>query len=619
MHTSESTPAVTERGARQIIVCCDGTNNTLTGGSRDTNVLKLVGRLAPEQKNQLVYYDPGVGAPDQMPPLGLLNELHRKMERMAGLAKGKGVYENIAEAYSFLVDNYAPGDEIYIFGFSRGAFTARCVAGMVNTFGIIRADSKPLILTLIRVYFTTPVDSQQKDRPWWAARTAQRALRKKTKNEQLARDTGMATGDVAAGDVKTYLAHKKVRKILREEVAAQVRASFTSRHGGAACTHFVGVWDTVESVGVPLFTRSITSSGSTRDKDGFRHIRHALSMDEHRLSFAPRLYWDEDYTVDDPHQPSNSRSLRQRWFRGVHSDIGGGYDENETGLSDQAFSWMLGEAVGRGLRIASVESAPRQRVKPRIAHDPCFDTPWWGVAGLSVRTNVTHTTKGKERTIRVIPEGAAREPAERIHRAWNAEAVLNNYRFWLALVSACLLALACGWLAHAAFDPDGTLGLVDRARLGAIEFDAWQRDFLAACVNDWPACSPRLKSLPPAFWAIVVDFGFIASYSWLLGLFAAWAFKEMAGWRNPDDKVHPLFMLGRAPMIAVAADVSENLLTTLTLWSLYWDNPLISAALGFFMMLANLTKWVGLGGSSLLIACGIFATSARPRHVQSRA
>jgi hypothetical protein len=124
-----------------------------------------------------------------------------------------------------------------------------------------------------------------------------------------------------------------------------------------------------------------------------------------------------------------------------------------------------------------------------------------------------------------------------------------------------------------------------------------------------------LKSLPPAFWAIVVDFGFIASYSWLLGLFAAWAFKEMAGWRNPGEKVHPLFGLGWAPMIAVAADVSENLLTILTLWSLYWDNPFISAVLGLLMLLANVTKWVGLGGSLLLIACGIFAMSARPRHV----
>jgi uncharacterized protein (DUF2235 family) len=163
---------------------------------------------------------------------------------------------------------------------------------------------------------------------------------------------------------------------MREEVAEQVRNSFTSSHGRTACTHFVGVSDTVESVGIPLLSRSITSTGFTRNKDGFRHIRQALSMDEHRLSFAPRLYRDEDYTVDDPRDRSNSRSLRQRWFRGIHSDVGGGYDEHEAGLSDQAFDWMLAEAVACGLRAPSAAAPQRQRAKPLIADDSCFATPW---------------------------------------------------------------------------------------------------------------------------------------------------------------------------------------------------------------------------------------------------
>ena len=626
MHTNENEAGGPGRGPRQLIVCCDGTNNTLTGGSRDTNVLKLVGRLAPEQEDQLVHYDPGVGAPDQMPALDLLNELNRKRERIAGLAMGKGVYENIGEAYSFLVDNYESGDQIYIFGFSRGAFTARCVAGMVNLFGIIREDCKPLLLTLIRTYFTTPSAERGKDSHGWGAWSAQRTLQTKAKNEQLAQETGLAAGNMAAADVKDYLARKKARKVTREEVAEQVRSSFTSRHGRTACTHFVGVWDTVESVGIPLVSRRIPSSGSTRHKTGYRHIRQALSMDEHRLSFEPRLFWDEDYTADDPHDPANARSLKQRWFRGVHSDVGGGYEEYETELSDQAFGWMLTEAIACGLRVPAASPGERQPVKPCIAHDPCFDTPWWGVAGLTVRTNLTRTVEGRHKTIRVITEGAARKPVERIHPVWNAGAVLRNVRFWLALAASCLLALACGWLAHAAVDPASTLGVVERARLGGFELDAWQRGYFPPCAHelfrfsqDAFQCPQQLASLPPAVWATVVDFGFIAAYSWLLGLFAAWAFKEMAGWRNPDEKVPPLFVLGWAPLIAVAADLAENLLTILTLWSLNWNNPRISAMLGAFMLVANLTKWIGLAGSALLIACGIFATSAPPRHVQSRA
>jgi hypothetical protein len=101
-------------------------------------------------------------------------------------------------------------------------------------------------------------------------------------------------------------------------------------------------------------------------------------------------------------------------------------------------------------------------------------------------------------------------------------------------------------LAHAAFEPGATPGVFHRSWFGATSFDAWQRDYFPACVNAGARCSHGLKSLPPAFWATVVDFGFIAAYSWLLGLFAAWAFKEMAGWHNPNEKVPPLFVLGWA-------------------------------------------------------------------------
>jgi len=605
MDTSDS-------AARQIIVCCDGTNNTLTGGTHDTNVLKVIGQLAPERNHQLLYYDPGVGAPDQMPSLGLLNEMNRKRERIAGLAQGKGVYENIAEAYSFLVENYEPGDQIYIFGFSRGAFTARCVAGMVHLFGIIRADNKPLILTLIRVYFSTPSDNHSEIGKKWGVWKARRALESKRKNEQLAHDTGMATGAATADEVKTYFIQKEKRKITRKEVADQVRSGFTSPHGRTAYTHFVGVWDTVESVGIPLLKRRITSDGTTRHKDGFRHIRQALSMDEHRLSFEPRLYWDEDYTAEDVLDPARSRSLRQRWFRGAHSDIGGGYDENETGLSDQSFRWMIGEAAACGLRIDQSAQPVARRSKPYIAHDQCYETPWWGVAGLSVRTNVTHAEDGKDQTIKVLAEGAAAEPGALIYPSWSIDMLLRNRRLWLSMACACIFWLACGWLAYAALEEPDALGFFDRAARGALGFDMWQRDFFARCMSDLAACPAPLVSSAAAFWAVIADLGFIAAYSWLLGLVATWAFREMASHRTPGDPVSIWFALGKAPMYAVVADVAENLLTLLVLWSLPWQNVLLSAILGFAMMLANLVKWAGLGGSLLLLSRGVMATRAPP-------
>lgn len=603
---------------RQIIVCCDGTNNTLTGGTHDTNVLKLIGQLAPERHKQLVYYDPGVGSPDQLPPLGFWNELVRRKERIAGLAQGKGVYENIAEAYAFLVEHYAPGDQVFIFGFSRGAFTARCVAGMVNLFGIIRADSKALILTLIRVYFSTPSDGAKAGARSWAALSARQAEKHRLKNQEVAEETGMASGTASEPAIDAYFARKKKRKSTQREVADQVRRDFASSHGKLASIHFIGVWDTVESVGIPLLSRrTITRSGTTRAKAGFRHIRHALSMDERRLSFQPRLYWDEDYTIEDP-DPAQARSLRQRWFRGAHSDVGGGYDLHESGLSDGAFRWMLGEAVACGLRVDPQAHEPERAAKPCIAHDTCYDTPWWGIAGLSVRTNVTHVEGGKEHRVRVIPEGAALDPQARIYSVWQSASVLASHRFWLALACVCILWLACGWLGHGALHADAGADFFAAARDGALGFDAWQRGFLDACLDEARRCVAPLASPASAAWAVILDFGFIAAYGWLLGLCATWAFREMTGSRRPDDRVSPLLLLGKAPLLAVPGDVLENLFTLLTLWAIEWQAGGPAALLGAAMMAANLAKWTGLAGCLLLLSCGIFATSARPLPAPSR-
>ena len=618
MNTGDNTAVGSTEGPRQIILCCDGTNNTLTGGAHDTNVLKVIGQLAPERRNQLVYYDPGVGSPDQLPPLGAWNELVRRKERIAGLAQGKGVYENIAEAYSFLVEHYAPGDQIYIFGFSRGAFTARAVAGMVHLFGIVRADSKPLILTLIRVYFSTPVDSVKTKGISWAGMRARQAQKNLARNKALAEETGMISGNASDSAIAAYLSRKKKRDSTQHEVAEQVREDFASDQGKSAEIHFIGVWDTVESVGIPLLSRrTITRNGTTAGKKTFRHIRHALSMDEHRFSFAPRLYWDEDYSLGE-HDPAQARSLRQRWFRGVHSDIGGGYDRHEAGLSDAAFRWMMGEATGCGLRIDPAAPAPGHQTKPFIVHDTCYDTPWWGVAGLTVRTDVTHTEDGAEHRIKVIAEGAALDPQARIYSVWQSGAILKSQRFWLALACLCILQLACGWLGYAALHADAGAGFLERAWRGALGFDAWQRGLFDACWGNGRGCPPAMAAPAAAAWACIVDFGFIAAYSWLLGLCATWAFREMAGSRRPDDNVAPVFVLGMAPLVAVLADVLENLLTLATLWAISRNIGWLEALSSFLMMLANMLKWLGLAGSLLLLSCGILALSAPPMRAPSR-
>ena len=113
---------------RQLIVVCDGTNNNVTGGRTDTNIIKLQRGLARDA-GQIVFYDPGVGNPAELPGATWVDSIRNWIQRLSGLAFGGGVYENIAECYTFLMLNYEKGDEIYVFGFSRGCSRrARCRA-----------------------------------------------------------------------------------------------------------------------------------------------------------------------------------------------------------------------------------------------------------------------------------------------------------------------------------------------------------------------------------------------------------------------------------------------------------------------------------------------------------
>lgn len=151
-----------ETEQRQIVLLCDGTNNNLTGQHEDTNVVKLCALLAADaDPRRLVFYDPGVGNPGELPGATTWDQFRRTLDRVSALAFGRGVYENMVESYLFVMRHYRPGDQIFIFGFSRGAFTARSVAGLVNLFGILRPHMESMLPTLLHVYFADRGNSPQ--------------------------------------------------------------------------------------------------------------------------------------------------------------------------------------------------------------------------------------------------------------------------------------------------------------------------------------------------------------------------------------------------------------------------------------------------------------------------
>lgn len=326
--------------ARNLIICSDGTSQLW--GSKDSNVVRLVRHCAKDE-TQLVFYDPGVGTDEFFPPTSWASKLRDYGKTLSGLAFGRGIYENIAQCYQFLVDNYREGDRIFLFGFSRGAFTVRSVSGLVRLFGIVRPDARPLLPLMLRAYFAS-----------------------------------------------------KERSKDRHALADDLKQHFTDATGRAADIHFIGVWDTVASVG-GLVSERISANAVVKEKP-IGHIRHAVSVGEYRAPFAPRLYDDEvppgaacqrDGTVCWSDKNGRKRSFQQRWFRGVHIDVGGGSDEVEQELAYKPLRWMVQEAEACGLTPAPNATFERTGCSKvgecDEVHDQALHMPLWALLGLQRR------------------------------------------------------------------------------------------------------------------------------------------------------------------------------------------------------------------------------------------
>ncbi len=314
---------------KNLVVCCDGTGNVWKSSADKTNVVKLVESLVIDPARQIDYYDPGVGTPD-----GLSDELSYKamIKRVAGLVWGAGVWTNVAEAYRFLITNYQRDDRIFLFGFSRGAFTARAVSGLVNLLGMLRPGMENLIPTALGIY------------------------RMKTSRP------------------------KHIKR--RGEVAQLFRKCFGSSYGDVPI-HFIGVWDTVESVGVAqlfLGTR-ITSDRSIKPR--FLNVRHAVALDELRWPYTPRLY-------EGASQLSPSQTFKQVWVAGAHCDVGGGYATS--GLAHAALHWMVREANHHGLLVDFKNLDGYQVDALAKLHDETLRLPPWMLVGASKREYPPHMT-----------------------------------------------------------------------------------------------------------------------------------------------------------------------------------------------------------------------------------
>lgn len=307
---------------KNIVVCCDGTGNEF--GDSNSNVVKLCSTLIVDEHQQVSYYHPGVGT---MGSPSARTVISKQWDVIKGLAFGYGITENMSDAYRYLMQTYEPGDNIYLFGFSRGAYTVRALGGLLHMYGLLHRGNEGLI-----PYITAKFASTSK------------------------RTQGMThTFEVAEGFKQTYCQDVLI--------------------------HFIGVWDTVSSVG---WISDPVVIPFTASNPIMKIGRHAVSIDERRCFFRDNL-WGKPFQPNDP-AFRVEQDIKQVWFAGVHSDVGGSYPEGESGLSKITLEWMLREATSKGLRINEDEAKRILGIKfpapfaPPDAADGQHESltgPWW--------------------------------------------------------------------------------------------------------------------------------------------------------------------------------------------------------------------------------------------------
>lgn len=276
---------------KRIVICADGTWNQRdqldekTGKRRPTNVTKLARAVLPQARDgvhQVVFYHEGVGTGPGM-------------DKLTGGAFGHGMEENIRALYRDIVYNYAPGDALYFFGFSRGAFTVRSLAGFMRFAGLVEKDDDYYVPELYACY------------------------------------------EAGKGPGTPEWAHAN-RKITGTRPCPPIR--------------MLGVWDTVGSLGAPGALGQLVNPNKYRYHDvtlgpAVQNAFHALAIDERRKPFAPSV-WD---------RPDGwAGQLVQAWFPGVHCNVGGGYTPD--GLANGALWWLVGEAAHLGLDFDATYLAP---------------------------------------------------------------------------------------------------------------------------------------------------------------------------------------------------------------------------------------------------------------------
>ncbi|KAH7356398.1 sporulation associated protein [Rhexocercosporidium sp. MPI-PUGE-AT-0058] len=312
---------------RRLVLCFDGTGNKFQGNESDTNIVKLFQMMDRSDPNQFHYYQPGIGTyseGDHSKPQSYFAGLKSNISAAVDQAVGTSFVDHVVAGYRFLMRYYQARDAIYIFGFSRGAYTARFLSEMVHTIGLLSQGNEEMI----QFAWETFSEFQQ------------------------------SRGDSS----------KSEKTQEQEQFMVRFKQTFCRQN---VRIHFLGLFDCVNSVGqfeVPLSQKSFTYI----PRSSADHVRHAVSIHERRLKFKPALFRMDNKDL--------SNDTVEMWFAGNHADVGGGWDlqgNQKYLLSDTPLLWMVEELQKlphtpqkislRYTTIRKADSIPRPKIEQAFA------------------------------------------------------------------------------------------------------------------------------------------------------------------------------------------------------------------------------------------------------------
>ena len=334
----------TTKKGKNIVICCDGTGKDLGDSLKYSNVAQLYGMLmqsvdSENRRSCSYYYSAGVGT---VTPINAWNWLRLLWKSsILGGATGAGMENDVVKAYTFLMQEYEPGDQIFLFGFSRGAYTVRVLAGLIQAVGLLRyhPSQQGLAVRAMAVYNRAAFfpekfdwsfwDLTQKD--WWPLKQKDGSLQESQQDKI----------DEALGNATTWGCLTQARQDVP--------------------IHFMGCWDTVSSIIVPrtkLWPLSTMKLPLTEENGQVRHFRQACAIDERRRMFR-LLPWNHKSAKDDNDEgledgesiTDKNQDSKQVWFVGCHGDVGGGWKMKQSELAKISLQWMIHEANECGLDL----------------------------------------------------------------------------------------------------------------------------------------------------------------------------------------------------------------------------------------------------------------------------